>query len=368
MSSPGAPLSGLRPGPCSISPVRLPWRKPEVQESGGTAVADPSEPLPELDQLRAEIETLSEANRNASDPERERSILRARHLAGIRLMDAAPAAPTFPDTARVHVAPGDPLPEFTRDELTPELLRAAILRDGCVLVRGLVSAERALGLVDGIDLAYAARERTENGAVATDGWYEEFTPHERCANVIFRSWIKEGGGLLGADSPRLTYLFTEALADSGFGELVSGYLGEPALFSLGKTTMRKAEPSVSGQWHQDGRFMGPVRSLNLWLSLSRCGDVAPGLDIVPRRLDDYLATGTEGAALDWTISDDQAQQAAGESGVIRPIFEPGDALLFDEVFLHKTGSDPSMPKPRYAIENWFFGGSSFPADYAPIAI
>jgi hypothetical protein len=43
-------------------------------------------------------------------------------------------------------------------------------------------------------------------------------------------------------------------------------------------------------------------------------------------------------------------------------------MPFDEVFLHKTGSDPSMPKPRYAIENWFFGGSSFPADYAPIAI
>jgi hypothetical protein len=348
--------------------MRMPWRKPESQPPGGAAVVDPPEPLPDLDQLRDEIETLSEANRDAPDPERERSILRARHLAGIRLMDDAPPAPRFPDTERVDVAAGDPLPEFTRDELTPELLRAAILRDGCVLIRGLVSPERALGLADGIDRAYAERERSENGATATDGWYEEFTPHERCANVIFRNWIKEGGGLLGADSPRLTYRFMEALGESSFGDLVSGYLGEPALFSLGKTTMRKAEPGVSGQWHQDGRFMGPVRSLNLWLSLSRCGDVAPGLDIVPRRLDDYLATGTEGAALDWTISDAEAQQAAGDTGVIRPIFEPGDALLFDEVFLHKTGSEPSMPKPRYAIENWFFGGSSFPSDYAPIAI
>jgi hypothetical protein len=132
--------------------------------------------------------------------------------------------------------------------------------------------------------------------------------------------------------------------------------------------MRKAEPSVSGAWHQDGRFMGPVRALNLWLSLSRCGDQAPGLDIVPTRLDDYLATGTEGAALTWTISDDQAQQAARESSIVRPIFEPGDALFFDELFLHKTGSDPSMPNPRFAIENWFFGGSGFPADYAPLAV
>ncbi len=53
---------------------------------------------------------------------------------------------------------------------------------------------------------------------------------------------------------------------------------------------------------------------------------------------------------------------------MRPIFDPGDALLFDEVFLHQTGSDPEMPNPRYAIESWFFGVSSYPTDYAPIAL
>jgi hypothetical protein len=96
------------------------------------------------------------------------------------------------------------------------------------------------------------------------------------------------GGSLGADSPKLTFRFMEALRDRGFDRLVAGYLGEPALVSPHKTTMRKAEPSVSGAWHQDGFFMGPVRSLNLWLALSRCGDEAPGLDIVPRRLEYYV--------------------------------------------------------------------------------
>jgi hypothetical protein len=38
------------------------------------------------------------------------------------------------------------------------------------------------------------------------------------------------------------------------------------------------------------------------------------------------------------------------------------------MFLHQTGADPAMPKPRYAIENWFFGGSQFPSAYAPIAV
>jgi hypothetical protein len=63
-----------------------------------------------------------------------------------------------------------------------------------------------------------------------------------------------------------------------------------------------------------------------------------------------------------------AQQVAGDAAIQRPIFEPGDALLFDELFLHRTGSDPNMPKPRFAVENWFFGPSGFPADYAPLAV
>jgi hypothetical protein len=94
------------------------------------------------------------------------------------------------------------------------------------------------------------------------------------------------------------------------------------------------------------------------------------LDIVPRRLAHYLATATEEAILDYTISQAKVNQAAAAAGtrIVRPIFEPGDALFFDELFLHQTGSDPAMRKPRYAIENWFFGGSAFPAEYAPIAI
>jgi hypothetical protein len=346
--------------------VRLPWHR---RDDGAAAVAEPPEPeFPSLAKLRSEIDELSAANRADPDPDRERAILRARHLAGIRLIDEAPAAPRFPDAGGVVVPEGDPLPEFRREDLTPELLRAAILRDGCILVRELIPRQLALDLADGIDTAYARREANEAGGSPDDAYYDEFVPHDRFGGPMWRSWIKEGGGLLGADSPTLAFRFMEALRDRGIDRLVSGYLDEPALVSAHKTTMRKAEPSVSGAWHQDGRFMGPVRALNLWLSLSRCGDEAPGLDIVPIRLEDYVATGTEGAALTWTISEEQAQRAARQSSIVRPIFEPGDALFFDELFLHKTGSDPAMPKPRYAVENWFFGGSAFPAEYAPIAI
>ena len=57
----------------------------------------------------------------------------------------------------------------------------------------------------------------------------------------------------------------------------------------------------------------------------------------------------------------------GMLGIQRPIFEPGDALLFDELFLHQTAADPSMPNNRFAIESWFFGPSHYPDEYVPIA-
>ena len=107
--------------------------------------------------------------------------------------------------------------------------------------------------------------------------------------------------------------------------------------------------------------MGDVRSLNLWLSLSRCGDEAPGLDIVPRRLDTLVATRTDEAVLSYQVSQRKAEEAAGDTPIVRPIFEPGDALFFDELFLHQTGSDPAMPNPRFAIESWFFGAVRLPA-------
>jgi hypothetical protein len=62
-----------------------------------------------------------------------------------------------------------------------------------------------------------------------------------------------------------------------------------------------------------------------------------------------------------------AERAAGEVGIARPVFEPGDALLFDELFLHATGASRDMPDLRYAVECWFFGPSAFPDQYPPLA-
>jgi hypothetical protein len=328
----------------------------------------PAELAESIEQLRAEIADAAAANRAEPDRALERRLLVLRHLAATRLIDRTDGVPRFPEPDFDRLPPGDPLPELRPRDLTPGVLRAGILRDGCVLVRGLVARDDALALAAAIDEGYAQRELIDAQHPAEDGYYEEFHPDERFGEIPGRDWIKQGGGLLAADSPRLSFQMTQLFERAGVPQLASGYLGEPALISAEKTTLRKADPSVGGAWHQDGYFMGNVRSLNLWLSLSRCGDLAPGLDIVPRRLDYLVTTQTEEAMLDYTISQKKAEEAAGEVPIVRPVFEPGDAMFFDDLFLHKTGSDPSMPNPRFAVENWFFGPSGFPGEYAPMLV
>lgn len=353
------------------------------KRNGGTAVADHADAHPgetrkavggefegSTDELLAEIERRTAANRENRDREEEYRLLRLRHLAGIRLMDEAKgSSPSDPeaDASRLPEAAG--LPDVSPQDLTPGLLRAGIMRDGSVLVRGLVDPDEALRFADEIDRTFAERDRHDDGQGEGNGYYREFEPDPRFWAPMSRPWIKEGGGVLATDSPMLTFDMLDLFDRVGLSQLAKDYLGEPVAISAQKTTLRKASPQVPGAWHQDGAFMGEVRALNVWLSLSRCGDEAPGLDIVPRRLDEFVTSGGEGTFLSYQVSDKDAAEAAGpDHPIIRPVFEPGDVLLFDDKCLHQTASDPSMPNPRFAIESWFFGVSAFPNDYAPIAV
>jgi hypothetical protein len=168
----------------------------------------------------------------------------------------------------------------------------------------------------------------------------------------------------------------EIFERTGITRLATSYLGEVPLISVNKCTLRKVEPyTIVGRdqkpasaWHQDGAFLGEVRALNVWVALSHCGDDAPGLDLVPKRLDYIVPTGTEGAEYDWSLSLAEVDKAAGETGTARPIFEAGDVMLFDEMFLHSTATEPDMPHTRFAAETWFFGPSKFPDKYTPVSV
>ena len=344
-----------------------------------------SEPASEAEVRAAEtvfeeIPARSDANGGEREPEAARRILRLRHRAGLELLDRATGEPLdYPTPDFDQLPEGAQLPEVGRAEVTPELLRAAIMRNGCLLIRGGIDEGDVTRLVDGIDCAYAARHTQQRDGSSDGRHFEEFEPDPRFDLSFERGVIRGGDALLGADSPLVLFDVLDAFERAGLHRLAAEYLGESPAISVNKSLLRKASPklfdawhgpggSKLSAWHQDGAFLGDVRALNAWLSLSHCGAEAPGLDIVPRRLETIVPTGTEGAVFDWSVSQAVAEDISGDAGVLRPAFEPGDVLLFDELFLHATAVEPGMTRTRYAVENWFFGPSGFPPGYAPLAI
>jgi hypothetical protein len=320
------------------------------------------------EELLTEIEELTRQNRETPDPQREIRLVELRHAAGIRHHDEPGNGAAYPEPSfeRLPDRNGE-LAGVGPEQLTPELIRAGILRDGCLLVRGLVDPDVAEGIARDIDSAFDARDAIAGGTDGDPAYYNEFVPAPAFRESLGRDWIAGGGGLWAADSPHLLFEMLDTFDRAGLSDAIRGYLGEPPVISVQKCTLRRVDPDAGRGWHQDGAFMGDVRALNVWLSLSRCGDEAPGMDVVPRRLDHIVPTGTEGAIFEWSVSEQVAEETAGDVGVLRPIFQPGDVLLFDEMFLHSTAAEPEMRKSRWAIESWFFGASASPADYSPLA-
>ncbi|MGH2591207.1 MAG: hypothetical protein ACRDGW_10485, partial [Actinomycetota bacterium] len=343
------------------------------------AVAERESPFAEdelaasTEDLLAELDTLVEQSRTRPEAELDRRMLKLRHLVGLRLTDRGGDEPEYPEPAFDRLPSGPGLPEFTADELSPELVRAALLRDGCILIRGLIEADEAGRLAGDIDRAFDAREAFRSGESTGDPYYEDFVPDPRFDLGAPRMAMGDASNLWGPDSPRVMAELFDTFERTGLGRVATGYLGERPAVSMQKCTLRRVFPDKFTEespsfWHQDGAFLGHVRALNMWLSLSRCGDVAPGLDIVPRRIDHIVPTGTKGAVFKWSVSQDTVDRVVGDSEVVRPVFEPGDGLLFDELFLHATGADPGMPDTRYAVECWLFGPSAYPRDYAPLVL
>jgi ectoine hydroxylase-related dioxygenase (phytanoyl-CoA dioxygenase family) len=158
---------------------------------------------------------------------------------------------------------------------------------------------------------------------------------------------------------------------TGVKQIVGEYLGEAPAVSVKKSALRKVPPrETPGDWHQDGAFLGAdkVRTVNLWVALSDCGERASGLDIVPRRFGHLAETGTEGAYFYWSVGHAKAMEEAGALGFVAPNFAAGDALLFDQWLLHRTTGRPGLTQSRYALENWFFAPSTFPMDWLPVVI
>jgi len=293
-----------------------------------------------------------------------------RHRHALAVLDHvdSSAPPISPTGASVPTrdAPigGRPYPSMMRpSELSAPLVAHGIESDGCVGIERLLGRDQIGALIAGIDHAFDGFDGFQSTGRDDDEWFEPFIPGQGMVHVT-RDWLRRGGGMFAADSPPLLQLWLSTLHQAGIVDLVRDLFGETPLTSLDKCSLRRIDPSspVAGiEWHQDGSFIGiENRPLNLWVALTDCA-VSPGLEMLPRRLDGVVETGTRGATYDWSVGADLVADLAATSPVVRPELDAGDAFLFDGLLLHRTAQPtPAMKTTRYAIETWFFRPSSFP--------
>jgi hypothetical protein len=267
------------------------------------------------------------------------------------------------------------LPEIHAGALTMEILGGAILHHGSLLVRGLLQRDQAVALCETVDHAFAERDRHQQGAPITETapwfvpnaqWDKQNAKHAQA----MRRFNDINAAVNVADSPRALLQVVGALAQTNVAKVISEYLGEPPLLSVQKTMLRRVPPAAVPAFHQDGSFMGPrTRAVDTWVALTECGEGtdAPGLAILPRRLDACVRQQTSGPVM--PLKADEVAAAGDGVEPVSPVCEPGDALMFDELLLHANGGGRSpFTRNRYALEAWFFASSSAPPSYLPILL
>ena len=206
--------------------------------------------------------------------------------------------------------------------------------------------------------------RKEGGAVAVS---RLLAPGQRFVPTASSFTIK---AVLSGEN--LRGFFSTLIAGSA-GAWIRGELGNRVTCDLDQSWVRRQYaprnyPSLHAPhgWHQDGalkfdfllqRDRGIPRDAMLpmvtcWIALGACGEDAPGLEIVTRRLDGLLAP----AELREAVV--RARFASEE--FCQPVLAAGDALLFRGDLLHRTHVTPAMTKDRTSLELRFFPASEIP--------
>lgn len=317
--------------------------------------------------FREAVDRLMDANRRGAQATIEERLVELRHEAVATAFPSPTATPSVVPDVDPFDAPG--IPEVDADELDVDVLGAALAHRGSLLVRGLLDPATAEDLRQDVVRALAACDAYQAGAPVTDTtpWYVPFQPREGYSfGNLERNFTRSLGGVLSVESPRTLFDVISAFQAAGIGELLEGYFGEWPAISAKKSTLRIASPDSPTEWHQDGAFLGSeTRTVNVWTALTPCGVEAPGIDVFARPFDGIVKTGGDTARFDWSVSPDQAELLQ-RGDIERPSFGPGDALIFNQLTLHRTGLSPTMTKDRYAIESWFFAPSTYPYEQVPI--
>lgn len=270
----------------------------------------------------------------------------------------------------------DGVPVIPAERLTGDILDFAIGRHGSLIVRDLLPepAPRELGHIIDQVLDASARAITEGGDSVPRGPFHN--PPEILGEVMTpmelgysRHFHHDSGSAMCVEAPSVAEGLLDLYRQLGLHRVIADYLRDTPCVSAKKWVLRKTILPISeAGWHQDGSFMGTdINSLNLWMPLTHCGGTtgAPGLDVVPRRLDSIVSA--RDALFDWSVAPATIAKEFPDSPPVSPEFFPGDAYFFDHFFLHRTQYGEHLDRARHAIETWFFGNGSYPGNQVPMA-
>jgi hypothetical protein len=304
------------------------------------------------------LQMLTELNRKHPDPDIEERLVLLRRDAFSALEHSEGRAswpPEFDDPFEGI----DGLIEIEARDLSLEVLGGAIRHHGHILVRGLVPQPMVDRLLDATDRAFAAQDAHKQGAPASETapWFVPIPSHPLYPTAPAGIEHTLPNRVLVVDSPRALFEIAEVFEQIGIDRLVGGYLGDRPVMAENKWALWRMDSQSVTPWHQEISVFdrGPLRTLNVWLTLSACGENAPGFEFLPQRMDSIIEPEAS-----FGFSSETLARVADMSKIVSPIYEPGDAVLFDEYLVHRAHVRPDMRELRRLIESWMFAPAGHP--------
>jgi len=262
--------------------------------------------------------------------------------------------------------------------VTPPRIRAAILDQGCAVLRRAIPQETIC--------------RYKAALLEIYELYDRATAGDQSACDLFQPYIHDGQfvdiGKYGNVSPQLFdalsrgQTFLDLFADHKLQEVIQSIVGRYQTYL--NTFVRVAEKrpgfdtgdktSDGIQLHTDGVIQGDRHfALTVWIAFDRCGQDAPGLTIIAdnhkgtRKYVGFKGGERRSQVGEWDYERYSKDAFAAErvsayyrERMWRPILEPGDAVLFTNWTLHATHRTSAMRLPRIAAITRFEGNTFNP--------
>jgi hypothetical protein len=297
-------------------------------------------------------------------------LLRLRWRAGGWAVREAKAKSPYHLEGAPELAPPD---EIQVSDLTPDIARAALARNGNLVLRGLIPQAAAEDFVQRIDRTVDGFQHVVknkgSGSQSADLGYIAFRPPppDRKHVADNRKYLAvEEISALTVDSPLLFERLVHYLKASGIVSIAEQIFGERPVAAIQKSAMRRMPLGHPAGWHQDlGAVGAGTKAIALWIPFSPCGRDAAGFEFVRRRFNGPVPQMND-SLMPWVIANDMVTSVQDGADVVTPEFNPGDAMMFDQYSLHRGASYPHMTKWRWSIDTWLFAPSSVPSHITPM--